>query len=533
MPKKRIGRFELQQKLGAGGMGVVYEALDVERGKHIALKFLPPEFSDHRRRSARFERELEILKKLRHPNIVRCYGGMRYGNHRLFAMELVTGGSLKELLADRGRIPWEGVVEYGIQICQALAHAHEHGIIHRDIKPANILLTEDRQVKVTDFGIARDQDATALTAVGKTVGTLGYVAPEQIRADKSLSKQTDLYSLGCTLFEMLTGQLPFNAKDPAEMMFKHTQERPPRVSSLALDCPIWLDRLIGQLLEKAPNKRPCDAVMVANALKDVQDRVSARLSSLDYDATGKPKAKRGDGARGPARSRRKKRKSEEYVPIWERAWFLATCLILIIAGITWALWPLNVHQLHARAETLMRSDDPLDWFNAESKYIERLQEKDTEGIYEADVERWIDKIEMHRAHRRYELHVRFGKAPESEAERLYARAHEYEKNGDRVTAYRKYQSMLNLLDDSPEYRPFMKLAKRRMREIKQVEIGTEERFKIIARSLDRADRLQAEGKRSEAERIWQDIVILYGDNKELKPLVERARSKLEPENAQA
>lgn len=523
MAKKRIGRFELQHKLGAGGMGVVYEALDVEQGTHIALKFLPSEFSDHRRRSARFERELDILKKLRHPNIVRCHGGMRYGHQRLFAMELVRGGSLKELIAARGRIPWEAVVEYGIQICQALAHAHEHGIIHRDIKPANILLTKDQQVKVTDFGIARDQDATALTAAGKTVGTLGYVAPEQIRSDKSLSNQTDLYSLGCTLFEMLAGQLPFNAKDPAEMMFKHTQERPPRVSTLALDCPIWLDRLISQLLEKDPRKRPRDALMVANALEDVKERVAARLGSLDYDATGKPTAKR---ARVPPKKRRGTRKAEEYVPFWERAWFLATCLILIIAGVTWTLWPLDVHELHAKANTFMQSDDPRDWVAAK-KYIESLQEKDTEGMYEADVQRWIEKIEMYRAQRRYEVNLRFGKTPESEAERLYARAHEYEKNGDRVTAYRKYQSMLNLLDDSPEYRPFINLAKRRMRQIEQVETGTEERFKIIASSLDRADRLRAEGQQAEAERIWHDIVILYGDNKELKPLVERARTRLE------
>lgn len=290
MPKKQIGGFELQKKLGAGGMGVVYEAVDVERGKHIALKFLPSEFSDHKRRSARFERELDILKKLWHPNIVRCYGGMRYGDQRLFAMELVTGGSIKQLLADRGRVPWEGVIEYGIQICAALGHAHEHGIIHRDIKPANILLTEDRKIRVSDFGIARDQDATALTAAGKTVGTLGYVAPEQIRADRSVSHQTDLYSLGCTLFEMLAGQLPFNAQDPAEMMYKHTRERPPRVSSLAMDCPIWLDQFVNQLLEKEPNKRPRDAATVARALQEVRERVSARTSSLAYDASGKPTA---------------------------------------------------------------------------------------------------------------------------------------------------------------------------------------------------------------------------------------------------
>lgn len=175
----------------------------------------------------------------------------------------------------------------------------------------------------------------------------------------------------------------------------------------------------------------------------------------------------------------------------------------------------------------MRADDPLDWVVAESKYIEPLRERDTEGTYEADIQRWIDKFEMNRAERGYQRNVRFGKAPESEAERLYARAREHEKNGDRITAYRKYQSMLTVLGDSPEYRPFINLAKRQMNQIKHAEIGTEERFKIITRSLNRADRLQNEGRLAEAKRIWQDIVALYGDNKELQPLVERARNRLE------
>lgn len=535
MAKKRIGRFELQKKLGAGGMGVVYEAIDVKAGKRIALKFLPPEFSDHKRRSARFEREVDILKKLQHPNIVRCYGGLRYQNQLLFAMELVTGGSIKDLIKDRGRLPWEAVIEYGIQICAALAHAHEKGVIHRDIKPANILLTEERQVKVTDFGIARDQDATALTAVGKTVGTLGYVAPEQIRADCPVSKRTDLYSLGCTFFEMLTGELPFNGKDPAEMIFKHTQETPPRVSSLAMDCPIWLDRLVAQMLEKRQEKRPLDALIVAEALQDVERKVSARASSLYLDAIGSSSGSRNKGAQLEARNliKKKKRKRgdfkerEEELPFWERAWFLATCLVLIVGFVTWALWPLNVHQLHAEAQQLMQSDDPLDWRLAESKYIERLQEKDAEGIYEADVQKWLDKIEMDRAERQYKRNLRFGKAPESEAERLYASAQDYEKNGDRITALQKYRSMLNLLKDSPEYRPFLNLAKRQVREIEQLEFSSEKRLAIITGSLDRADRLYHEGEEAEAARIWKDIVILYGDNKELKPLVERARARLQ------
>ncbi|MSR60413.1 MAG: serine/threonine protein kinase, partial [Planctomycetaceae bacterium] len=219
MPTKRvIGPFELGERIGVGGMGIVYRAVYTKTGTPVAIKILSPDLSNEVSLQKRFEREISILKKLLHPHIVRYYGGGKIGMQRFYAMELVTGGSLESYLKAKKRLPWEEAVAIGLQVAQALEHAHTAGVIHRDLKPANLMLTKDRKVKLTDFGIARDTTATALTAAGRTVGTYAYMAPEQIRGKPPVDKKTDLYALGCVLFEMLTGETPFCCENQGEML---------------------------------------------------------------------------------------------------------------------------------------------------------------------------------------------------------------------------------------------------------------------------------------------------------------------------
>ncbi|MEZ6064477.1 MAG: serine/threonine-protein kinase [Planctomycetaceae bacterium] len=175
-----IGPFQLDGRLGVGGMGIVYRATYLKGGQQVAVKVLAPDLTADYKVAKRFEREMAILKKLRHPNIVRYYGGGMSGQQQFYAMELVNGGSVDDLLRKQGRLSWETVVDYGMQIAKALEHAHDAAIIHRDLKPANLLLTEKGVIKLSDFGIARDTQSTALTQAGKTVGTMAYMAPEQI-----------------------------------------------------------------------------------------------------------------------------------------------------------------------------------------------------------------------------------------------------------------------------------------------------------------------------------------------------------------
>ncbi|MCA8995372.1 MAG: protein kinase [Planctomycetaceae bacterium] len=271
---KWIWPFEILEQIGEGGMGVVYRARYVVNDRIVALKMLPGDVTD-KTALARFDRELEVLKSLKHPNIVRCFGGTSKDKRRFYAMELVEGGTLEDRLQERGRLPWEEVIEYGLQICAALEASHSANVVHRDIKPSNFLITPDGRVKLSDFGLASVEASRKITAAGKTAGTFLYMAPEQIRG-KEVTPQTDLYALGCVFYELITGKPPFVGDTPAQTLHLHCHEKAPRPTAIALDCPVSLEQLILRLLEKNPSDRPVSATAVARDLRIVSQTVTIK-----------------------------------------------------------------------------------------------------------------------------------------------------------------------------------------------------------------------------------------------------------------
>lgn len=264
--------FELTEQIGEGGMGVVYRARYVVNNREFAVKMLPADVTD-KTALARFEREMEVLKDMRHPNIVRCFGGACEDKRRFYAMELVEGGTLEDVLQRRGKLSWEQVVEYGLQMCAALECSHQRGVIHRDVKPANFLIASNGQLKLSDFGLASVASNRRITNPGKTAGTFLYMAPEQIRGGEVIP-QTDLYALGCVFFELLTGRPPFAAETPAATLHLHCKQPPPRVTEFALDCPAALEDLVLRLLEKDAAKRPASAAEVAKELRSVTQTIT-------------------------------------------------------------------------------------------------------------------------------------------------------------------------------------------------------------------------------------------------------------------
>jgi serine/threonine-protein kinase len=199
---QNFGQFEIEKELGSGAMGTVYRARLRQDGKPdqtVALKVIAFGLSGNEQALARFEREAKILKQLRHPNIVRLLGTGRYRGTPFFAMEFVDGQSLDKVMIDRqvgvaNRPPftWEEVVEMGKPLCSALQHAHDKGIIHRDLKPSNLMITREGILKLTDFGIAKDLDVTALTGANNTIGTAAYMSPEQCKGERRLTGKSDL-----------------------------------------------------------------------------------------------------------------------------------------------------------------------------------------------------------------------------------------------------------------------------------------------------------------------------------------------------
>src|SRR5258708_23407601 len=276
MEKRWIWPFELEEQIGSGAMGLVYRARFVKNDRRVAMKLLPQEVAANTTLAARFQREMEILKDLKHPHIVHCFGGTCEGDQWFYAMELIEGGTLGALLHEQGRLPWRQVVEFGQQVCAALDYAHDRGVIHRDLKPGNLLLSKTGRIKLADFGLALVSAETRLTSTGKTMGSLHYMAPEQIQGKPTLSNRSDLYAFGCVLFELLTGRTPFVGEAMAEVLQQHIRQAPPKVSSFAVNCPVELEDLIAQLLEKNPDQRPQSAQPVGVRLRAIDEDVTVR-----------------------------------------------------------------------------------------------------------------------------------------------------------------------------------------------------------------------------------------------------------------
>ncbi|TWU34494.1 serine/threonine protein kinase [Novipirellula artificiosorum] len=273
MPSSQIADYELGAILGVGTVGTIYEGIESSTGQRFAIKKLHPGISSDKLIRARFQREMTILQRLQHPNIIGYYGGGEADDGLLYyIMELVEGGTVKELLEANGHLSWQVVVDVARQICSALQCAHNHGVIHRDLKPGNLFLTKSADVKLGDFGIARDLTSSDLTATGLTVGTHAYMSPEQITGDAMISGKTDLYALGCCLFEMLSGRKTFLGENFAQLFEQHLRQKPQHVRELVPECPQELDAIIDQLLEKDPEDRPFNARKVQGAMLQLGEK---------------------------------------------------------------------------------------------------------------------------------------------------------------------------------------------------------------------------------------------------------------------
>lgn len=273
MPSSKITDYDLGAILGVGTVGTIYEGIEKETQHSVAIKKLHPGVSSDKLIRARFRREMTILERLRHPNIIAYYGGGEAEDGLLYyVMEKIEGGTIKEMIEVNRYLDWQVVVDVARQICSALQCAHNHGVIHRDLKPGNLFLTKSAVVKLGDFGIARDLTNSDLTATGLTVGTHAYMSPEQITGEAIISGKTDLYALGCCLFEMLSGRKTFLGENFAQLFEQHLRTRPQRIRELVPNCPAELDEVIDKLLEKNPEDRPFNARAVQGVMLQLGER---------------------------------------------------------------------------------------------------------------------------------------------------------------------------------------------------------------------------------------------------------------------
>jgi serine/threonine-protein kinase len=259
-------------------MSEVRRGEDVLLGRSVAVKLLLDDGDP--RSAARFQQEAQILARLQHPNVITVFDSGADGGERFIVMELVEGPTLRELLDTEGRLAPERAGEIASRLASALEFAHGKGVIHRDVKPSNVLLPPDGGVKLADMGIARLLSPEALTATLSVRGTAAYISPEQVRGDR-VDARADLYSLGCVLFEMLTGRTPFEG-DIAALSYAHTHTPAPRVRSINPAVPAAMDELVAAMLEKNPARRPPTGEEVQRSL------ASARSQDVEPTAVMEP-----------------------------------------------------------------------------------------------------------------------------------------------------------------------------------------------------------------------------------------------------
>jgi eukaryotic-like serine/threonine-protein kinase len=288
---KLSGRYALKALLGSGGMGEVWRGVDEQLDRPVAIKVLRDALADPEL-AGRFRREARIAARLQHPGItvvhdIGCDDGQLF-----IVMELLHGQDLAAMLAQEpAGLSIDATVSLTIQVAEALQAAHAGHVVHRDLKPANLFVLDNGQLKICDFGIAWAVDsATRLTATGQTIGTAAYMSPEQCRGEQ-VDERSDLYSLGCVLYALLTGQPPFAQSQPLAIMHQHVNAVPIPPRTIRLDIPSELNRLVLELLAKDPARRPADAGHVAKALRAYRYTQTVKVEPLrrtDQGSGGKP-----------------------------------------------------------------------------------------------------------------------------------------------------------------------------------------------------------------------------------------------------
>jgi serine/threonine-protein kinase len=265
---ERIGEYLVRRLVGEGGMGKVYEAEERLSKRRVALKVLRDELARSEEGRRLFLNEMTILAHVDHPNVVRCLACQEVDDQLVMVLEFLEGQTLREVLADRGRLPWTEAVTIACKIAAGLsaAHAQEPAIVHRDLKPENVIVLTDGRVKVTDFGIAKVLAALSRTTT-HSIGTLQYMSPEQIDATE-IGPWTDLYALGLVLYELLSGRPPFESASPRELLNLQCSEPPPPLpDDVRRGLPKGVERVLTSLLAKKPDERPQSALEVIEALE--------------------------------------------------------------------------------------------------------------------------------------------------------------------------------------------------------------------------------------------------------------------------
>lgn len=561
MTPERIGPYRIIEKIGSGGMGQVYLGEHDETHERAAVKVLSASLAVEGGFVDRFNREIDAMRKLDNPHIVKLFDSGMDGGNYYYAMEFVPGETLMGVMRREKRLPWPIAVAIAIQICQALKAAHDNGIIHRDLKPSNLLVGENNFVKLTDFGVAQVFASQRLTITGGIIGTAEYMSPEQAEG-KRAGKQSDLYSLGAVMYAMITGRTPFSGSTAVEVIQKHRFGLFDRPSLFAADLPKRIEETVCKLLEKDPAKRFPDALVLLRHLQQSTrfEQQSAKKSTTLADPTpatsdavtmvatdGVPEGDHGEtteatmvAAPGPATLMQGLVRAE-LEQLSRGHWFSSlfdslavqvTLLALVVAGGVWWFWPrtLSHEQMFERGVAALEQEAGPGWIQARRDYFDKLLADDPE-TWRDPVEPYLNQINLYELTRAGGGSRRKKSAGvDSEGERLLRLALHYRQIGDFARAQRLLAALRELLAgieprDTAQQR-VLDLVEHSLDEWREA-AAQSDRDPLAESALSRADALAGDpATADQARAIWNSLIDLYGADASAAAIVERARAGL-------
>ena len=586
MALRKLGPYEIQEVLGSGGMGTVYRGVQEGTGKEVAVKVLSPSLLPNDSFRDRFDSEIKSLEKLRHSRIVELYGFGEQDGQLFYAMELVRGSSLQEELAAGRRFNWREVIRIGIDVCGALKHAHDHGVIHRDIKPANLILDQGDQIRLTDFGIAKLFGSTSQTVDGGVLGTADYMAPEQAEG-LTATQRSDIYSLGAVLYTLLAGRPPFQGTSLPEVIHKVRFEPPLPVRRLAPETPAELEELLDQLLAKDPRQRIPTALALSKRLTamehalsldpsskpeteqstaDAEDQqqaleaaaeladmetAAALPSSFEHEATHHASISIVESEQVPAETSAIRPHSNRYTAVDEdyrkrlgtgeesvetrfEVWTKWLSLIGLLAGGAALIWFFartpSADQMFINIQAAVESGIDEELIANEDEMQKFLREFPDEPRRE-QITDWLADVKLALLNRRLERISRSPITPHNvrPIEQLLVKAIRTETN-NQASAARQLQGVLALFSAgkplSDEDRLCVTLAQRRLQQLKQAASGNQEQQLILVVERLKIAAKVARDDPKTARRIRQGIIDLYQEDLWAQEYVNEARQLL-------
>src|SRR5829696_8015703 len=523
---ERVGDWVIDAALGRDHRGRSYRAhAPDDSGRLATIKILTGGQSSEFHEL--FRGRLLVLRKLSHPNLVAYLGGGVVHNDPYFVAEHVPGPDQQTLLREGKRPPWPDVLSYALQCVSALRHAHRRGVLHGDLKPANLILAPDGRVKLAEAGVARLFGAEVPPLGDNPLGSAAFISPEQA-AGKPATKRSDFYSLGCLLYALLTGRPPFTAGNLVELIHKHCFVMPERPAHYLPELPDEFDALVMKLLAKDPQVRQGSGTLLLAEVERVWASLGARGK-----VTKRPPLPADDplplpvDEERPAKVRRSAAPTDPPRPLMSRPIVVVPLFLLCVGALVggFYLTRTDPDDLYARAQPLMRSDDPADWEKAWHDYLEPLAREYPD--------RYADEIKAFRARAQPLAELRRAQASgraakyTSEAERFYHEGLRRCEAGDFAGARRTWERVAAAFAGVESEARWVELARQAAGRLPTQDGALHRPTAATVRAtIDRAKALRAEGKTAEADAVWDALIELYRDDPdaaEIRELIRKER----------